>query len=101
MHIRFNFLEIFLFLEFFCMNIYVGNLSYNAQQKDLEDLFSQYGEVASARVITDRETQRSKGFGFVDMPDDDAAQAAIFSLNGKEFMNRPLRVNEARERRRS
>ena len=82
------------------MNIYVGNLSYNTQEKELEDLFRQYGEVASARIISDRETHRSKGFGFVEMPDQDAAQAAITALNGGEFMGRPLKVNEARERKR-
>ncbi len=82
------------------MNIYVGNLSYNTQEKELEELFRQYGEVASARVIADRETNRSKGFGFVEMPDEQSAQAAISALNGSDFMGRPLKVNEARERKR-
>lgn len=81
------------------MNIYVGNLSYNTQEKELEDLFRQYGDVSSARIITDRETHRSKGFGFVEMPDDQAAQAAITALNGGDFMGRPLKVNQARERK--
>lgn len=81
------------------MNIYVGNLSYNTQEKELEDLFRQYGDVSSARIITDRETHRSKGFGFVEMPDDQAAQAAITALNGSDFMGRPLKVNQARERK--
>ena len=82
------------------MNIYVGNLSYNTQEKELEELFRQYGEVASARIISDRETNRSKGFGFVEMPDEQSAQAAISALNGSDFMGRPLKVNEARERKR-
>ncbi len=81
------------------MNIYVGNLSYSTQEKELEELFGQYGEVASARIISDRDTNRSKGFGFVEMADDAAAQAAITALNGNEFMGRPLKVNQARERR--
>ncbi len=82
------------------MNIYVGNLNYTTQEKELEDLFRQYGEVASVRIISDRDTQRSKGFGFVEMPDEASAQAAIISLNGEDFMGRPLKVNQARERRR-
>ena len=81
------------------MNIYVGNLSYNTQEKELEELFRQYGEVTSARIITDRETNRSKGFGFVEMPDEQSAQAAISALNGGDFMGRPLKVNQARERK--
>jgi RNA recognition motif-containing protein len=79
-------------------NIYVGNISYNVQERDLEDLFAQYGEVTSVKVIIDRMTNRSKGFGFVEMQDDDAATAAISALNGTELANRELRVNEARER---
>jgi len=79
-------------------NIYVGNISYNIQERDLEDLFSQYGEVTSVKIIIDRMTNRSKGFGFVEMQDDDAATAAISALNGTELGNRELRVNEARER---
>lgn len=79
-------------------NIYVGNISYNLQEQDLEDLFSQYGEVTSVKIIIDRMTNRSKGFGFVEMQDDDAATAAISALNGTEVANRELRVNEARER---
>ncbi|MBI9109265.1 MAG: RNA-binding protein [Spirochaetales bacterium] len=79
-------------------NIYVGNISYNIMERDLEDLFSQYGEVTSVKIIIDRMTNRSKGFGFVEMQDDDAATAAISALNGTELSNRELRVNEARER---
>jgi RNA recognition motif-containing protein len=79
-------------------NIYVGNLNYDAADQELESLFAQYGEVTSARIISDRYTNQSKGFGFVEMSDTDAADAAISSLNGSQWMGRELRVNEARER---
>lgn len=78
------------------MNIYVGNLSYNTSENNLETLFSEFGTVESVRIITDRETGRSKGFGFVDMPDDEEGNAAIEALNGREIDGRTLRVNEAR-----
>jgi RNA recognition motif-containing protein len=78
--------------------LYVGNLSYSVGSADLEQLFSQFGEVKHAEVINDRDTGRSKGFGFVEMGDDGAAQAAIQGLNGKEFGGRALTVNEARPR---
>lgn len=77
------------------MDIYVGNLAYKSTDDDLRSLFSQYGEVSSARVVTDRATGRSKGFGFVEMPDDTAAQAAIDAINGNDFQGRPLRVNKS------
>lgn len=80
------------------MNIYVGNVSYSTDDGRLEELFSSFGEVASARVIKDRETGRSKGFGFVEMTNDDEANAAIEGLNEKEVDGRTLRVNEARPR---
>lgn len=80
------------------MNIYVGNLSYNTTNEDLSSLFSQYGEVRRASVVIDRETQRSKGFGFVEMNDNAAANAAIEALNNKEFNGRTLRINEAKPR---
>jgi len=80
------------------MNIYVGNVSYQTDDSRLIELFSEFGEVASARVINDRETGRSKGFGFVEMNDDAAAVAAIEALNEKEVDGRTLRVNEARPR---
>jgi RNA recognition motif-containing protein len=79
-------------------NIYVGNLSYDTRDDGLASAFEQYGEVRSARVITDRETGRSRGFGFVEMEDNDAADSAIAALNGAELDGRPLRVNEARPR---
>ena len=80
------------------MNIYVGNLSWNTDNRQLTDLFSQHGTVDTARVLTDRETGRSRGFGFVEMPNDDEARAAIEALNGFEYDGRALKVNEARPR---
>jgi len=79
-------------------NLYVGNLSYKVRDEELNALFSQYGKVTSARVIIDRETQRSKGFAFVEMADDAEAQAAIDALNGAENNGRVLAVNEAKPR---
>jgi RNA recognition motif-containing protein len=78
--------------------LYCGNLSYNVTSSDLEELFSQFGSVKSAQVITDRDTGRSKGFGFVEMSNDAEAQAAIDGLNEKDHDGRPLTVNEARPR---
>jgi RNA recognition motif-containing protein len=78
--------------------LYVGNLSYQTDSSALEQLFSQYGAVQSAEVIADRDTGRSKGFGFVEMANDDEAQAAIAALNGQEHGGRPLTVNEAKPR---
>ena len=80
------------------MNIYVGNLSWNTHDHDLSDLFSRHGQVASARIMKDRETGRSRGFGFVEMNDDAEARAAIAALNGFELDGRNLKVNEARPR---
>ena len=78
------------------MNIYVGNLSWNLKDEDLANLFSPYGEVDSAKIVMYKFTQRSKGFGFVEMPNDDQAQAAIAQLNGSEVDGRNLVVNESR-----
>ncbi|HWE96895.1 MAG TPA: RNA-binding protein [Tepidisphaeraceae bacterium] len=78
--------------------LYVGNLSYNATSSDLEQLFGAHGTVQSAEVIADRETGRSKGFGFVQMGSDSEAQAAIAALNGQEHDGRALTVNEAKPR---
>ncbi len=80
------------------MDIYVGNLAYATTEEELQGLFSQYGAVAEARVVKDRVTGRSKGFGFVEMPNADEAKAAIEAINGIEFGGRPLRVNESRPR---
>ena len=80
------------------MNIYVGNLPFSSSEEELEQLFQQYGEVTSVRIITHRDTGRSRGFGFVEMSDDDQAKAAISALNGYEFQGRTLRVNESQPR---
>ena len=80
------------------MNIYVSNLAYNATDDDLRQLFASYGEVDTIRIITDRDTGQSRGFGFVEMPDSAAAKAAIQGLQGKELGGRTLTVNEARPR---
>ena len=80
------------------MRIFVGNISFNTSDNDLQTAFAAHGEVASAQVVTDRETQRSRGFAFVEMPDTDAAQEAIRSLNGTELEGRALTVNEAKPR---
>ena len=79
--------------------VYVGNLPWSVNDSELEALFAPVGQVISARVITDRDTGRSRGFGFVEM-DDSGAANAIAELNGKDVGGRPLRVNEANERRR-
>lgn len=78
--------------------LYVGNLSYSVTSSGLEELFSEFGEVRSAEVIQDRETGRSKGFGFVEMSEDNGAQSAIQGLHDKQHDGRPLTVNEAKPR---
>lgn len=78
------------------MNIYVGNLSWNLKDQDLQDLFASHGEVSSAKIVLDKFTNRSKGFGFVEMTNDDEAQAAISALNGTEVDGRNIVVNESR-----
>jgi RNA recognition motif-containing protein len=80
------------------MNIYVGNLSYGMSENELRDAFSAYGEVSSVKILMDRETGRSRGFGFVEMPNQREAEAAVAQLNGKDLGGRALRVNEARPR---
>lgn len=81
------------------MNIYVGNLSFSTTQEELENLFSQYGEVESVRIVRDRQTGRSRGFGFVEM-NDEQGKVAIQELNGKEFGCRNILVNEAKQQER-
>ncbi len=81
------------------MNIYCGNLTYNTTDSDLRSTFETYGQVASAAVIMDRETGRSRGFGFVEMPNDGEARAAIEALNGQNVGGRNIVINEARPRR--
>lgn len=78
------------------MNIYVANIPWKASEEELRALFAEYGEIDSAKIITDKFTQRSRGFGFVEMKDDEAARKAINELNGQDFMGKNLVVNEAR-----
>ena len=78
------------------MNIYVANISFRAREQDLQELFEQFGEVTSAKIVTDRETGRSRGFGFVEMANDSEGTQAIAQLNGVDFNQRNLVVNEAR-----
>jgi len=80
------------------MNIYVGNLSYGMSEDELRDAFGAFGEVSSVKILMDRETGRSRGFGFVEMPNQGDGEKAIAQLNGKEVGGRPLRINEARPR---
>ena len=84
--------------RFMARKIYVGNLPWSTTSADLEAMFAEHGTVISAEVISDRETGRSRGFGFVEMESDEGMQAAVNSLNGHEMNGRPLTVNEARER---
>ena len=81
------------------MNIFVGNLDFKVDENDLEEVFEEYGTVGSAKVITDKFTGRSRGFGFVTMDDDEEASKAINSLNGTSLKNRNIVVNEAKPRR--
>ena len=81
------------------VNIYVGNLSFDATEDDVRQAFSEYGEVRSVNIITDRETGRPRGFGFVEMPNDDEARAAIDGLNLQRIAGRAVNVNEARPKR--
>ena len=80
------------------MKIYVGNLSWNADESDLRDAFSAHGEVTSVQIISDRESGRSRGFAFVEMENDAEAQEAISAVNNKEIDGRPVKVNEAKPR---
>ena len=85
--------------EYKVLRLYVGSLSYQTMEEELADLFGQVGQVVSATVITDRDSGRSKGFGFVEMSNDDEARKAIDQLNGTSLGSRQIIVNEARERR--
>jgi len=80
------------------MNIYVGNLSYTLEESALQDAFAEFGEVSSVKILSDRETGRSRGFGFVEMPNQAEGEAAVAALNGKDVGGRALKVNEARPR---
>ncbi|WP_372776023.1 RNA-binding protein [Mangrovibacterium sp.] len=80
------------------MNIYVGNLSYNLSEEEISELFGQFGEVVSVKLVKDRETGRAKGFGFVEMADDQEGTAAIEKLDGADVQGRNIKVNEAKPR---
>lgn len=80
------------------MNIYVGNLPYRLTEEQLGEVFASYGEVSKVKIVTDRDTGRAKGFGFVEMPNDSEAQDAIRALDGKDVEGRNLRVNESKPR---
>ncbi len=80
------------------MNIYIGNLSFEVTEEDLRQAFEPFGQLSSVKVITDRDTGRSKGFGFIEMPNNDEAQSAIRGLNSTELKGRTIKVNEARPR---
>lgn len=80
------------------MNIFISNLSFNIQDKELSEFFTEYGEVSSAKVITDKMTSRSRGFGFVEMPDDEASKKAIAGLDGTTKDGRTIKVTEARQK---
>ena len=82
------------------MNLYVGNLSYDLEEAELEEVFAEFGEIESVKIIKNRETDRSRGFGFVEMPNREEAEEAIAQLNGKIVKERKLIVNEARPRKR-
>lgn len=77
------------------MNIYVGNLNYKVKENDLMQALQEYGTVSSVKIVTDRETRRSKGFGFIEMPNDEEAKKVIEQLNGAEFMGRQIVIKEA------
>ena len=77
------------------MNIYIGNLNYRVRESDLQQVLEEYGTVESVKLIIDRDTRRSKGFAFVEMPNDDEAKEAIKQLNGAEYVNRTMVVKEA------
>jgi cold-inducible RNA-binding protein len=80
------------------MNIYVGNLPYTITEEELRSAFERYGNVSSAKIVIDRETGRSKGFGFVEMPDEEEAEAAVKAMDGAPLNGRPARVNPAKPR---
>ena len=82
------------------MNIFAGSLPFKLQEEELKEQFEKYGEVSSVKIITDKYSGRSKGFGFIEMPDDEAAKKAIAELNGMEVMGRAIVVNQAQERQR-
>ena len=84
--------------NFFIMNIYVGNLHYGITEDDLKEVFAEYGEVESVKIISDKFSGRSKGFGFIEMPNDEDGQKAIEELNDADLKGRNMKVNQAREK---
>ena len=96
--ITLRFLIIIYFYTLFFMNIYVGNLSYKVKENDLRAVMEEYGQVDSCKIITDRDTRKSKGFAFVEMADDAAARTAISELNGAEYDGRTMVLKEATPR---
>lgn len=82
------------------MNIYVGNLAFSVNEEDLRDLFSEFGEVASVNIVTDRFTKQSKGFGFVEMPNNSEADKAIKGLKGNELKGKNIKISQAEKRKR-
>ena len=86
-------------INFYYMNIFVGNLNFKIEENELKEIFEDYGDVDSAKIITDKFTGRSKGFGFIEMPNDSEANKAIEELNGGELEGRNIVVNEAKPRR--
>jgi len=80
------------------MNLYVGNLAYSVTEEDLKDVFSEFGELESVNIIKDKYSGQSKGFGFVEMPDNSEADKAIKALNGSQLKGRPIKVNQAKPR---
>ncbi len=95
MHPVFN---IIIYLIITCMNIFVGSLPFSLEESELQEFFEEYGEVTSAKIITDKFSGRSKGFGFVEMPNDEEARRAIDELNGAEVSGRTIVVNESEKR---
>ncbi len=81
------------------MNLYIGNLHYNVNEEELKEIFKKFGEIMSVRIITDNQTGRSKGFGFIEMIKEEEARVAIENLDGTEIRGRRVKVNQARERR--
>ena len=81
------------------MNIFVGSLPFKVEESELKEVFEEFGEVSSVKIITDRETGRSKGFGFIEMPNDEEAQKAISEANGAELYGRTIVVNQAEEKK--
>ena len=94
-----NYLLLWNNLNFILMNIFIGNLPYTVKENDLKGFFEEYGQVSSSKIITDKFTGRSRGFGFIEMDDEESGKKAIEELNGAELEGRAIVVNEANERK--